>query len=393
MWEKDINLHEIAEIRTKTTLYFGVGAIQKMDLIAGELKKKGLDRVLAVTGRSSYKSSGAWEVVEQAFRNHGIEYALYDKVTPNPEHKSVDEASELGRAFGAKAVIGIGGGSSIDACKSVAIMLEYPNQTCAELYEHKFTPERAVPIVAINLTHGTGTEVNRYAVVSIPEKKKKKGIGYEFMYPIYAIDDPALMQGLSEFQTIAVSLDALNHVFEASTSREVNAFAMLCCKEAVRLIHKYLPRIIADAQDLEARYYLAYAAMIAGLSFDSGDLHITHALEHPLSAINTEFTHGLGLAILLPAVLEVIFDARKETILDLFRPILGEDENLGAKEAAQKMKDWLASVGVKSSLKEEGFKEEDIDTLTDLVSVKGLSFSSPVEVSRELVRSIYEKSF
>lgn len=393
MWEKDINIHEIAEIRTKTTLYFGVGAIQKMDFIAGELKKRGLDKVLAVTGRSSYKSSGAWEVVERAFQNHGIEYALYDKVTPNPEHKSVDEASELGRAFGAKAVIGIGGGSSIDACKSVAIMLEYPNQTCAELYEHQFTPERAVPIVAINLTHGTGTEVNRYAVVSIPEKNKKKGIGYEFMYPIYAIDDPALMQGLSEFQTIAVSLDALNHVFEASTSKEVNVFAMLCCKEAVRLVHKYLPRIIADKKDLEARYYLAYAAMIAGLSFDSGDLHITHALEHPLSAIHTEFTHGLGLAILLPAVLEVIFDARKETILDLFRPILGEDVNLGAKEAAQKMKDWLRTVGVKSSLKEEGFKEEDIDTLTDLVSVKGLSFSSPVEVSRELVRSIYEKSF
>ena len=161
----------------------------------------------------------------------------------------------------------------------------------------------------------------------------------------------------------------------------------------MRLIHQYLPRIIADAQDLEARYYLAYAAMIAGLSFDSGDLHITHALEHPLSAIHTEFTHGLGLAILLPAVLEVIFDARKETILDLFRPILGEDVNLGAKEAAQNMKDWLRTVGVKSSLKEEGFKEEDIDTLTDLVSVKGLSFSSPVEVSRELVRSIYEKSF
>lgn len=393
MWEKTIDIHEIAEIRTGTTLYFGVGAIQKIADIAKEFKQKGIDKLLLVTGRSAYKSSGAFASIEAALREAGIAYRLFDRITPNPEHRAVDEAAKLGREIGAGAVIGIGGGSAIDAAKSVAIMMEYPEKTCAELYEFKFIPEKALPIVAINLTHGTGTEVNRYAVVSIPEKNKKKGIGYEFMYPMYAIDDPELMCGLSPFQTLAVSLDALNHVFEASTAKNANAYSILCSKEAVRLICEYLPRIIEDGRDLEARYYLAYAAMIAGLSFDSGDLHITHALEHPLSAIKTEFTHGLGLAILLPAVLESIFDARREIIIEIFRPILGEDNGMSASEAANKMKDWLRRMGVKSTLKDEGFKKEDIDLLTELVSIKGLSHSSPVEPSKEMVKAIYERSF
>ncbi len=393
MWEKQIDINQIAEIRTKTTLYFGVGAINKMEFIAGDMAKRGLDKVLIMTGKSSYKKTGAFDVVEKHLKENKIDYVLYDKITPNPEHTSVDEAVQLGRDFGAKAIIGIGGGSAIDASKAAAIMLEYPEQTCAELYENEFKPQKAVPIIAINLTHGTGTEVDRYAVVSIPEKQKKNGIAYEFIYPLYAIDDPALMVSLPEFQTIAVSLDALNHVFEAATSTVAHAFTILCAKEATRLIYEYLPKVIDNPKDIEARYYLAYAAMIAGVSFDNGRLHLTHALEHPLSAVNTAFTHGFGLSILLPAVVEKIFDAKKEIILDVFQPIFGDDATMTAQEAGEKMKAWLKTVGVDSTLTKEGFTRGQIDLLTDHVSLKKLSYSCPVEPTRELVRSIYEMSF
>lgn len=397
MWEKDINVNEVKEIRAKTTAYLGAGAIQKFNDIAKELADKGLDKVIILTGKGAYKKTGAWDVVEKALQENNIEYELYNKVVPNPQHTDVDNATKIGKEMGAKAVIGIGGGSPIDSAKSVAILLEYPEKTAAQLYEFEFTPEKAAPVIAINLTHGTGTEVDRFAVVSIPEKEYKPAIAYDCIYPMYAIDDPELMVGLPKFQTMSVSVDAVNHVFEACTSTVANPLSILCAKETVRLVHKYLPRALEDGKDIEARYFLAYASMIAGTSFDNGLLHFTHALEHPLSAIKTDLTHGYGLGILLPSVVKHTFDARRDTIVDVFSPIFGEDtENMTAEEAGHKIKEWLVSVGLTQTLKDEGFTENDLDKLTELAfttpSLDGLLGVAPIEATRENVREIYAES-
>ncbi|SEN28062.1 iron-containing alcohol dehydrogenase [Peptostreptococcus russellii] len=396
MWEKDINVNEVKEIRVKTTTYLGAGAIQKFNDIAKELAHKGLDKVVILTGKSAYKKTGAWDVVSKALEENNIEYALFDKITPNPQHLDVDEAAKLGKEISAKAVIGIGGGSPIDSAKSVAILLKYPEKTAAELYELKFVPEEAAPVIAINLTHGTGTEVDRFAVVSIPEKEYKPAIAYDCIYPMYAIDDPALMTSLPKFQTMSVSVDAINHVFEAATSLAANPFSILCAKETVRLVHEYLPKALEDGKDIEARYYLSYASMIAGTSFDNGLLHFTHALEHPLSAIKTDLTHGYGLGILLPAVVKQCFDAKKETIEEIFEPIFSGAKDLNAEKAAELTRDWLKSVGLTQTLKDEGFTESDLDKLADLAfttpSLDGLLGCAPIEATKEVVRNIYKES-
>ena len=396
MWEKDINVNEVKEIRVKTTTYLGAGAIQKFNDIAKELAHKGLDKVVILTGKSAYKKTGAWDVVSKALEENNIEYALFDKITPNPQHLDVDEAAKLGKEISAKAVIGIGGGSPIDSAKSVAILLKYPEKTAAELYELKFVPEEAAPVIAINLTHGTGTEVDRFAVVSIPEKEDKQAIAYDCIYPMYAIDDPALMTSLPKFQTMSVSVDAINHVFEAATSLAANPFSILCAKETVRLVHEYLPKALEDGKDIEARYYLSYASMIAGTSFDNGLLHFTHALEHPLSAIKTDLTHGYGLGILLPAVVKQCFDAKKETIEEIFEPIFSGAKDLNAEKAAELTRDWLKSVGLTQTLKDEGFTESDLDKLADLAfttpSLDGLLGCAPIEATKEVVRNIYKES-
>ena len=214
MWEKDMNINEVKEIRTRTCVYFGCGAINKIEDIAKDFKSKGLDKVIVMSGRNAYKSTGAWAVVEKALKENGIGYVNYDKVTPNPTTDAIDEATKLARDFGAKAVITIGGGSPTDAGKSVAILLEYPDKTGSDIYEFKFDVEKAAPIVAINLTHGTGSETNRFAVATILEKNYKPAIAYDCIYPTYAIDDPQLMKGLSPKQTRYVSIDAVNHVID-----------------------------------------------------------------------------------------------------------------------------------------------------------------------------------
>lgn len=398
MWEKDININEVKEIRTRTTVYFGVGAIRKIDDIAKVLKEKGIDKVIVMSGRNAYKATGAWDYVEKALKDNGIGYVNYAEVTPNPTTHHVNDAAKLAKDFGAKTVIAIGGGSPTDAGKSVAILLEYPEKTAEDIYDFTFTPEKAAPIVSINLTHGTGTETNRFAVVTNLEKNFKPAIAYDCIYPMFAIDDPQLMTKLSPKQTRYVSIDAVNHVVEAATSAVASPYSISLAKQVIELVAEYLPKAIANPDDLQARYFLAYAAMMGGVSFDNGLLHYTHALEHPLSAVKPELSHGLGLAILLPAVVKTIYKDKPHVLADILAPIAPglKGEASEADKAAKLVQDWLFSVDVKEKLEDEGFTEADVEKLTDLVyttpSLAGLLDIAPSGNGREVVKEIYRNS-
>lgn len=398
MWEKDINIHDVKEIRTRTSVFFGVGAIQKIHDIAKDIKSKGIDKVIVMSGKHAYKSTGAWDVVEAALKENSIGYINFDQVTPNPNTHHVNDAAKMAREFGAKAVISIGGGSPTDAGKSVAILLEYPDKNADDIYEFKFTPTKAAPVISINLTHGTGSETNRFAVVTNLEKNFKPAIAYDCIYPTYAIDDPQLMTKLSPKQTRYVSIDAVNHVVEAATSTVASPYSISLAKEVIELVAKYLPKAIANPEDLEARYFLCYAAMMGGVSFDNGLLHYTHALEHPLSAVKPDLSHGFGLAILLPSVIKTIYKDKAATLADILAPIVSDlkGEASEAEKAANGVYAWLKSVDVPEKLTDIGFVEADVDKLTDLVfttpSLEGLINIGPSGNSREVVRAIYEDS-
>ena len=398
-WEYAINVNNVSTIICGSHVFLGVGAIEKMGFIAEQLKAKGVDSVIVMTGKAAYEKTGAWAHVTKALDSQGIRYTLYNKVQPNPETQQVDEAVQVARDAGAKAVICIGGGSPIDAGKSAAILLEYPDKNCQELYEAKFIAEKAVPIIAINLTHGTGTEANRFAVVTIPEKEYKPAIAFDCIYPMYSIDDPALMTGLPANQTRYVSIDAVNHVVETATTVLNNPFAITLSKEVIGMVAKYLPAALKDPKDLTARYFLTYAAMIAGTAFDNGLLHFTHALEHPLSGMKPELTHGLGLAILLPAVVKTIYPASGVILADVLSPIVpdltGDAGEAG--KAADGVRAWLHSVGVTETLADVGFTKNDIPKLVALVfetpGLAGLLGCAPVDSSKDVVERIYSESF
>ena len=393
-WEKELNINEVKEIRTRTCVYFGCGAIQKINDIAKIYSSRGIDKVIVMSGKNAYKSTGAWDVVEKALKNNKIGYINYDKVTPNPTTDAIDEAAKMAREYGAKAVITIGGGSPTDAGKSVAILLKYPNETGSSLYEFKFNAQNAAPIIAINLTHGTGSETNRFAVATILEKNYKPAIAYDCIYPEFAIDDPDLMIGLSPKQTRYVSIDAVNHVIEAATSIVASPYSVTLARQVIELVAKYLPKAISNPQDKVARYYLCYAAMMGGVCFDNGLLHYTHALEHPLSAMKPDFSHGLGLAILLPAVIKNIYSAKSETLSYILEPIVKNTSS--AEKAAEGVYEWLKSVDVPNKLKDEGFTDADVENLTELAfttpSLDGLLGIAPTKATKDVVSAIYKES-
>jgi alcohol dehydrogenase len=171
-------------------------------------------------------------------------------------------------------------------------------------------------------------------------------------------------------------------------------YAITLAREVTTLVAEYLPKAIENPEDLEARYFLAYAAMMAGVCFDNGLLHYTHALEHPLSAVKHELSHGLGLAILLPAVVKNIFDSKKETLKYILEPIAGVVETAGEAEAG--VYNWLQSVGVPNKLKDEGFTDVDIPNLVNLAfttpSLDGLLAIAPTQATKEAVTEIYTNS-
>lgn len=400
LWETKMNVNQVVEIRTRTLCYFGVGALQKVADISEWMKNQGIDKVLICTDKTVYKVTGVWDVLEPVLKKNGISWVMFDEVVPNPTTHGIDKAVKMGKELGAKAVIGIGGGSPIDTCKSCAVLLHPDNASynAQDLYTFKFAAEKAVPIIAINTTHGTGTEVDRFAVASIPELEYKPALVSDAIYPTFAIDDPAIMTKLPANQTRYTSIDAINHVNEAATSLVTSPYTLMTGVETIRLIARYLPQAVAHPDDLTARYYLLYASMIAGICFDNGLLHFTHAMEHPLSAVKPDLPHGLGLAMLLPAVIKYTYPACPEIMAALYAPIVPGLKGVPgeAMKCAVGVEQWLFSVGVTEKLKDCGYTEADVDKLTKLAfttpSLDVLLSMAPIKATEDVVKGIFRDS-
>lgn len=400
MWKEKVNIEHVFTLQpARPITYFGVGAIEKMSDIAKELKKRNVNKIMLCCGRASYKTTGAWDKVRPILEENKIEYVLYDKVRPNPTYEICDEAAKIAREEGVDAIMGIGGGSPLDTAKTVAVLLKNPDKTARELYEKVVVVDEleAAPIICINLTHGTGTEVNRFAIAQ-SDKGFKPGILGRSIYPAFTIEDPNLTKTLPESQSIYTSLDALNHAFEATTTTVRNPYCTELGLSAARLVYRWLPVVRREPENLTARYWLMYANALAGISFDIALLHLTHALEHPLSALNPKTAHGNGLAALLPSVVKVTYPALPGVCADFFSPIIPrlKGDPSEAQHAAEEVEKWLAFVGSPEKLEGLGFGKDDVDALTRNAMESPLSKPlfgvSPVKVTEELIRSIYEES-
>jgi alcohol dehydrogenase class IV len=218
------------------------------------------------------------------------------------------------------------------------------------------------------------------------------------IYPVFAIDDPAVMTKLPANQTRYTSIDAVNHVNEACTSLVTSPYVVMMAKEAVRLVARYMPQAVAHPDDLTARYYLLYASMIAGIDFDNGLLHFTHAMEHPLSAVKPDLPHGLGLAMLLPAVIKYTYPAVPEILAAIYEPIVPGLQGVPgeAEECAVGVEQWLFNAGVTEKLQDMGYTDQDVDKLVHLAfntpSLDGLLGIAPIKATEKVVRAIFEDS-
>ena len=395
-WHCKIDIHRVFVLQpTRPTTLFGVGALAEIDGILARLRRDGCDAVLVVTDPVAYKASGAWDVVRPALDAH-VAWEHYDGVRSNPTFANCDAAAKVGRAIHAKAVLAIGGGSSIDAAKSAAALLAHPGKKSVDFYEKHAPITGALPIVVINTTHGTGSECNAYAVAQ-SDGENKPAIHSPHLYPTAVIEDPALTVSLPTRQTVATSVDALTHALEAATAVGASPYSICLAKEAVGLIAAWLPTALRQPGNLAARYWLMYASAIAGLGFDLGMVHIAHALEHVMSTLNADVVHGDGLGLLLPAVLGEIYPAAPEVLAELLRPIAPGLAGLPGEAdlAVARMRQWFACIGQPSGMSAY-FTGADVAALTRMVMksclAKTLLPLAPIRVDASVVERIFQQS-
>lgn len=351
-------------------------------------------RVLVLTGRRGALSSGALGDFQKIASRLGLQVSLYQGVEPNPSVETVDKVAEAAWRGGADCLVALGGGSVIDTAK-LASVVAVCGCAARDYLEGRCSPCGSLPVIAVNLTHGTGSEVDRYSVISDNSSRVKLGLASDYFYPMVSVDDPTYTLTMPREQIVYTSLDALYHFIEASTSRASSPMVTTLASEGVKLIARYLPRALNKPEDVEARYWLMYAALTAGIAIDNARTHVIHVLEHVLTGLNQSLAHGAGLAILGPAAIKHICSEALETCSSILQPLLEPGESGDNPEVfARALARFQESLGFAESLRSYGFStdhaEEVVERALELFPVQ-LSLS-PVAVSRELLKSIYLES-
>ncbi len=372
-------------------LFFGVNALDDArDFFRG----RGVDKFLIVTGRKSARISGALDDIVSVLKEIGVDHSVFNGINPNPTIDDVKRIVEAYKESESSGFIAIGGGSVIDATKIARSLMVCGGDPRKYLYgEEKCIVDKPL-LYVVNLTHGTGTEIDRWAVATIPETNEK--LGMEAGYPNISIDDPRYTTTLPLNQTIYVTLDAFAHAVESATSYRSSPYTILLDSEAIKYIVAYLGKALDKPSDVEARYWLLYASMLAGISIDHSGTHLGHALEHILSGLEPKLPHGAGLGILYRELMEYFYKVNPETMSRILKPL---DPSLrpiveDAAKAREAYNKFLEEIGFKERLSDYGFSRDDIRDIVKMATenkvFKNWIASSPVKVSREDIASIIE---
>jgi alcohol dehydrogenase len=325
-----------------TRIVFGPGAVGRLPESVAGLGKKAL---LLTYGDGSMRSTGTLDKVTDLLEQAGIKVTVEEGVEPNPDSEYVDRMAEAARKEGYSFVIGLGGGSAIDAAKAVAILAV--NDTSIMEYlpggKNPFMEgvAPALPIIAIPTTAGTGSEVTHIAVISDRKNHYKPGIVHPSLYPTIAIVDPELMLTAPRGVTASTGADVLFHALEGFISRGANPFTDLVAEEAMRLVVENLETAYKNGSDLNARTKMAWACTLAGIPLDQANVVAIHALGHGIGG-HTNAAHGATMAALGPAYLRYTYRSNPARYAKIAR-LLGEPaDGLSDLDLAAKSGDALA---------------------------------------------------
>jgi len=365
----------------------GKGAV---DDAIGDIKTLGFKRVLIVTDKPLVNIGLVGEVAEKLGQN-GITSTVFDGVQPNPTVGNVEAGLALLKANQCDFVISLGGGSPHDCAKGIALVAT--NGGSIKDYEglDKSTKPQ-LPLVAINTTAGTASEMTRFCIITDEARHIKMAIVDKHTTPLLSVNDPELMLKKPASLTAATGMDALTHAVEAYVSIAANPITDACAIKAIELIQGNLVNAVKQGQDIEAREQMAYAQFLAGMAFNNASLGYVHAMAHQLGGFY-DLPHGVCNALLLPHVQEYNAKVVPHRLKDIAKA-MGVDvakmtDEQGAAAAITAIKTLSVAVNIPENLTLLGVKAEDIPTLAENALKDACGFTNPKQATHAEICQIF----
>ena len=365
-------------------LLFGIG---KSNEIGKEVKKYG-NKVLIVTGKNSTKKSGLLYKVIDLLNSESISYEIFDKIMQNPLSSIVEEGAKLVIKSECNVVLGLGGGSIMDAAKSIAFCAKNLGNIEDYIFGVKKGNE-ALPIVLVPTTCGTGSEGNSFSVITNSKTKDKKSLRDNLIIAKSSIIDPELMMTMPKSILASVGFDALAHNMEAYLSKITNPLVEIQAIYGMKLIADNLPKVYRGSEDLEAWEAITLGSTIGGMVIGVAGVTAAHGMEHPASGLR-DIVHGKGLAALTPIIIEKSWksDIKKYGVISR---ILGGIE---AKDCREAVEEFLSKIDLKVKLGDLGVTMDDVEWMTEncFKVSKASIVNHTKEFSKEEVMKIYEEA-
>ncbi|MGR5212747.1 L-threonine dehydrogenase [Vibrio rotiferianus] len=373
-----------------TVNLMGAGCLKDAtDSIQSQGFKKGLivtDKIL--------NQIGVVKQVQDLLTERDVETLVFDGTQPNPTIGNVNAGLTLLSDNECDFVISLGGGSPHDCAKGIALVASNGGKI-ADYEGVDQSAKPMMPLIAINTTAGTASEMTRFCIITDEERHIKMAIVDKHTTPLISVNDPELMLAKPASLTAATGMDALTHAVEAYVSIAATPITDAVAIKAIELIQAHLRTAVKNGEDLEAREQMAYAQFMAGMAFNNASLGYVHAMAHQLGGFY-DLPHGVCNAILLPHVQRYNAQVCPERLRDVAKAMGVDVEGMSAEQGAAAAIDAIVAlakdVGIPSGIKELGAKLEDIPTLADNALKDACGFTNPKQATHEEISKIFEEA-
>ncbi|AXX61818.1 TPA: L-threonine dehydrogenase [Vibrio vulnificus] len=358
---------------------------------ADSIKAQGFTKGLIVTDKI-LNQIGVVKQVQDLLSERHIEAVVFDGTQPNPTISNVNAGLALLKQNECDFVISLGGGSPHDCAKGIALVAA----NGGEIADYEGVDKSAkpmLPLIAINTTAGTASEMTRFCIITDEERHIKMAIVDKHTTPLISVNDPELMLAKPASLTAATGMDALTHAVEAYVSIAATPITDAVAIKAIELIQAHLRTAVAHGDDIEAREQMAYAQFMAGMAFNNASLGYVHAMAHQLGGFY-DLPHGVCNAILLPHVQRYNAQVCPERLRDVAKAMGVNVEGMSAEQGAEAAIDAIVAlakdVGIPAGIRELGAKSEDIPTLADNALKDACGFTNPKQATHEEISAIFE---
>lgn len=363
---------------------------EAMTAIAGY----GLRKALIVTDQGLAKA-GVAARIGRMLALQDIDSVVFDGAKPNPSIANVEAGLALLQRERCDCVVSLGGGSPHDCAKGIALCATNGGHISDyEGVDRSRKPQ--LPLIAINTTAGTASEMTRFCIITDESRHVKMAIVDRNVTPILSVNDPALMVAMPKGLTAATGMDALTHAIEAYVSTAATPITDACALKAISLISQNLRQAVNDGNDLQARENMAYAQFLAGMAFNNASLGYVHAMAHQLGGYY-DLPHGVCNAVLLPHVQRFNAKVSAARLRDVAKAmgikVCGLDAEQGAGAAISAIEHLAVAVGIPAGLAELGAKLEDVGILAQNALKDACGLTNPRPASQDEIEGIFRAAF